>query len=98
MNENENNKVKMIIFNLNNYKSLGITKYIKFYNLMCPKAREIHLNKYKLVGYDIPKYLNNKKIENFKGISSNYIYIILLFIIIIIIIIICDRLNIFSLG
>ena len=85
MDKNEN-QLKFIIFNINNYKALGKDKYIKYYNLMCHKAKEIHLNKYKLIGYDIPEYLKNNTLEHFKA-SNNYYYIILLIILILILII-----------
>jgi hypothetical protein len=96
MDDNQSNQLKTIIFNINNYKALGKDKYIEYYKLMCPKAREIHLNKYKLIGYDIPEYLKNETIEHFTSGTNNNIYIILLIILIIIIliiikIIICDK-------
>jgi len=84
----DENQLKIIIFNINNYKSLGKDKYIEYYNLMCPKAREIHLNKYKLIGYDIPEYLKNKTLEHFTSNTNNNIYIILLIILITIILVI----------
>lgn len=97
----DDNQKKTIIFTLNRFKELGKEKHIRIYNhYMCPKAREQHLNKYKLVGYKVPEYLNINNFENidYKN-TKNIKYYIILFIIlvIIIIIIICDRLNIFSL-
>jgi len=94
----EDYEKSLIIFTINKFNELGKDKYINiFYNFMCPKAREIHLNKYKAVGYDIPEFLTNKEDFNNVNININFkIYIIFFIILIIIIIIICYKLKINS--
>ncbi len=84
----------LIIFTINKFNELGKDKYINiFNNFMCSKAREVHLNKYKSVGYAIPDFLQTK--EHFNNVNINFkVYIIFLIIFVIIIFIIYYKLKI----